>query len=80
MSSKTYRDAYPNPSNGIVFLELLTGSVIQLYNTSGVELIQIETMNPEIQLDLSSYNNGVYYLKISNSSGTSIVKLILIKS
>ena len=75
---------YPNPSIGIVTLEIegMDGSVeLNLYDSYG-KLLQNEFLNDfqngmKKEIDLQSYAKGIYYLRIVNANKNYLRKLIL---
>ena len=79
--------AYPNPSNGKITL-LLDNKIsenikIQILNINGQVL---ETSNieanlgvNEIDLNLSNYSNGLYFVKVSSGSSSKTIKLNISK-
>lgn len=65
---------FPNPSNGYIFLESLDPHelVISIYDLDGIlKYNAVFTRNTEI--DLRSYNAGIYILKVSGNSFKLIV-------
>lgn len=72
--------AFPNPVTNNVLINLgdqeLTG-VLELMNTSGKCLDRLNVFNKsEVELDLSTYPKGVYFVKMNVPSGGRILKLI----
>ena len=72
---------YPNPSNGI--FNLVTGensiSGIEVYDLTGKIVWakkNFEISNSEIQLNLSSVSQGVYFIKISTNNQTIVKRII----
>lgn len=66
---------YPNPTTGVVTLEFSTSSperaVVELYNLQGVLLgRQEQEQSSSLQVDLSAYPAGTYFLKTLTTSGT----------
>ena len=63
---------YPNPTTGLFQIENMyaTTSLVRIYSTSGKLVLEQEYTN---QIDISKLNNGIYYMKIDNST-TKIVK------
>jgi len=70
---------YPNPTNGIVNIKNLNyNSSIELYNILG-DLIYKEKVTAESTiLDLSKYNAGNYFLKVTTTEGTTITKKLIL--
>jgi hypothetical protein len=68
---------YPNPSNGlftITGVELNT--TITIYNAIGELVKSTQSISTNPTIDLSDYSNGIYFIKIKNSNGEAIHKLI----
>ena len=65
---------YPNPTNGLVHIEIPDQTIanIKVYNMQG----QIIKETTESLLDLSSYSNGMYFLKAQTKKGIYSYKLI----
>lgn len=77
---------YPNPSNGNIYVETKfekTESVkIAVYNMLGEQVIQItgdKTAQSKYSIDLSDKDAGVYFVKVSADSQTTIKKITLSK-
>ncbi|MEO0473951.1 MAG: T9SS type A sorting domain-containing protein [Bacteroidota bacterium] len=78
---------YPNPAQDVVTLRLRDVSddrpvSIQLFDTYGrlihlVPSVQLKAAQPEIELPLSRFNDGVYLLKVQTASGTLQQKLMI---
>ena len=75
---------YPNPSNGLLYLESLNeykDAVISIYTIDGRMLFEkIDTIKMPKLLDLSSFTEGIYILKVlPNGTNKNISKLISIE-
>jgi len=59
---------YPNPTNNLLFVELLDAenATIQLYDALGKTVINTKSTAQKSSLDLSSFATGTYYLVVSN--------------
>jgi YD repeat-containing protein len=60
---------YPNPTRGIVKVEILNlpedaNSKLMLYNLSGVLLLDENNLNQFSELDISRFKDGIYILRI----------------
>ncbi len=64
---------FPNPShNGKVELSHLEGANhLSVYNSLGQLVAEEESKSSGITLDFSNQSNGVYFIKVNNSNGTS---------
>jgi uncharacterized repeat protein (TIGR03803 family) len=71
---------YPNPSNGILIIELteVKETELTLYNMMG-NLVFYKTIQDKSTIDLSEFTDGVYTLQLKNENGISTKKLILNK-
>jgi hypothetical protein len=74
-------DVFPNPSDSkckITFDSkyLLNGVTFQLIDASGKMLIEELNQTNSFDVDLSGYDSGVYFIRLSNSSMNSISKVI----
>ena len=70
----------PNPTNGIVQVNDPFSSIqsIQVYNQAG-ELLQKKSQIGTNSLDLSTYNNGMYFIEVSNGLNKEVHPVILVK-
>ncbi|MDD5151099.1 MAG: T9SS type A sorting domain-containing protein, partial [Flavobacterium sp.] len=69
--------AYPIPSEGLVFLSAKSNiNEISVTNTMGQTIIDLKINNNNSSIDLSTFANGLYYLKIQTDEGIKIIKLI----
>lgn len=64
--------AYPNPASSVVMFDnLKVGSVVRIYNSSGVEMYSNQSGNEKLTLDLSAYTNGIYFI-VSENNGKQV--------
>ncbi len=71
----------PNPALNYIELngkESLMGYEIRLINTSGKELLQVRTEDYSPKIDISQYESGLYFLKISKDGLFSYKKFVKI--
>lgn len=72
---------FPNPSTGKVTLQAQKeNGVVYIYNALGVKVqeIKIES-NTATKLDLSAFDNGIYFVEFSNGKNITREKVILNK-
>lgn len=74
-SSQNQISVYPNPTTGTVTLCNFDKGTIELYDASG--LLVMSTMNKN-ELDVSSYANGLYILKITSLNGQIAYKKLVL--
>ena len=65
---------YPNPAQNIVKLSAVSGqmSEVKIYNILGMLVEEIEITSEEMEINISDYNSGVYFVEVDGE----IVKLI----
>ena len=68
---------YPNPSTGIVNVENVAGSTILVYNVLGEVVSSIANADQFNAIDLSSFDNGTYIIKILSNNDVYTKKLVL---
>ena len=63
-------EIYPNPAKDVVKLSAVSGqhSVVMIYNIMGILIEEIELDAEEIELDVSSYNPGIYFFNINGKT------------
>ena len=66
----------PNPTSKILFIssENLQMEQLSVFNLSGQKVMELEEVITEI--DVSSLQNGIYFLKITSEEGTTIKKFV----
>ena len=73
---------YPNPTNGIFNIDFKRVNTIAIFNTMGINVYSEKNENETNgikTIDLSSFANGIYIIRVSNEKGVSNHKLILNK-
>jgi hypothetical protein len=66
---------FPNPTNGIIYLENLPeNATIEVFNSIG-QLLQIQ--NNQTAIDLSSYPNSIYFINIKTNDSNITRKVVL---
>ena len=69
---------YPNPSQGLISIEVLGETEYQLCNSLGQCLLSGRFCN-EKQINVQSLSEGVYMLRLTGEHGTQVEKIILKK-
>ncbi len=68
---------YPNPTKDFIIIELENlnaesigedGMFIDVYNMSGQNVLHVQTFDSSIKLDMSSFDAGLYFVKILSDS------------
>lgn len=72
-------DLYPNPTNTSSTLTGLTGQEdIRVVDINGRVLYSLNENNSEsVSLDLNSFESGMYFIRIANKEGKSVVKKVV---
>jgi len=76
-----YTNIYPNPSNGLFTIStesIINNSTITITDVLGKIIYQEKkSINNKIEIDLSRYNHGIYYINIKNESINESHKIII---
>lgn len=73
---------YPNPSIGAINVHILNideVSIIKIISATGKILLQKETDNNLTSIDITNYQDGIYYIEITNSQMNEVRKVVLRK-
>jgi hypothetical protein len=68
---------YPNPTNGMV--NIVNAESIEVYDAIGRLLLSKKAMNKQESIDLSIYENGVYYIRMQQNGETKSERIVLEK-
>jgi len=60
---------FPNPANSIVHISAKQIESIKIFNVAGQLLRNLEVDKDNVQLDVSHYQSGIYYLQVKTSEG-----------
>ncbi|MCF8298589.1 MAG: T9SS type A sorting domain-containing protein [Saprospiraceae bacterium] len=67
----------PNPTSGIINVNAIDLEEIQILNYSGKTIMQFNSNNLHSAIDLSSFANGIYFVKVTRKDCVAIRKIIL---
>ena len=69
---------YPNPTSGEVTVELNNGltNSIEVTDLTGRVIMNVDTKEEVVNLNLNKLSNGVYYFKIKSAEQTEIIKVV----
>ena len=68
---------YPNPTDGILHIQGIQGSVsYRLFNSMGQTVMEGQSES-DLQINAKSLGQGIYFMEISNSLGVSVRKIIV---
>ncbi|MBI9068324.1 MAG: M28 family peptidase [Salinivirgaceae bacterium] len=68
-------EIYPNPSNGIFNFRTNTTSNVEVINQFGSLVAQLNITDNNTEIDLSSFANGIYYVKVYGNT-PQVLKII----
>ena len=68
---------YPNPTQDQLFIKISEASIVSIFNIKGRMIEKLEATVGTSTIFLTKYANGTYFVKISNSKGTQIKKIIV---
>jgi hypothetical protein len=68
---------YPNPTNGCITIEQEGMQKVMVYNTLGQALLNKEANSDVLQLDLSGFENGLYWIKVMTQNGTAVRSFVI---
>lgn len=70
---------YPNPAENQFTIENAEGALISIYNIAGQNVMNIFIDSNTVNIDMSSFEAGTYFLNIVKESKTTNKKLVIIK-
>ena len=70
---------YPNPTSSLINLlfDEINDKTIYLTDVIGNVILQLENNSNNIQLDLSNYTKGIYFVRVESQKNSSTQKIIL---
>lgn len=74
-------NCFPNPSQGVVTISSADRQLqkVEIFNMAGAQILNKETSESTLKLDLSNNQNGVYFLRITTNKGVTTTKVTLKK-
>ena len=68
---------YPNPTSSQITIALEGMQKVEVYNTLGQALLNKEASSDVMQLDLSGFENGLYWIKVMAQNGTAVRAFVI---
>ena len=68
---------YPNPTHGCITIELEGMQKVMVYNAMGQVLLNKEANGDALQLDLSGFENGLYWMRVMSQNGIVVKPFVL---
>ncbi len=73
-------DVYPNPANGILNISNTAAfELVKITNITGQTIDVVDVTGNNLQLDISGYDAGVYFLRLESEASGSVVKKFIKK-
>lgn len=69
---------FPNPTNGKVSIEGKGLTRVELHDIQGRKLTEYNNLNNNVQIDVSPYENGTYFLKLYAENNITVTKRLVI--
>ncbi|NDP21590.1 MAG: T9SS type A sorting domain-containing protein [Paludibacter sp.] len=79
MALKKTLTVYPSPANSEIMVEINTQinkTTLSIVNLSGKELIKQHVSNNKFRIDISRLPVGVYFVKLMNTNGFEVCKIV----
>ncbi len=70
---------FPNPANNIITISNALGSYVEIFEMSGKLLFTKKITSTNQQINISSIDEGTYFIKIKNNNYTITKKIVVIK-
>ena len=70
----------PNPSTGIVFIDIPKGTfTLEIFSLLGEKVFEQQIVKSRTQSDLSNLNKGVYLLRFTGNDGQRATQKLILK-
>jgi hypothetical protein len=70
---------YPNPIKSNLNITNLSNTKVEVFNVVGQQIIAHENANGNLRIDMTSYPNGIYFVKMQSGKAVRTEKIKLIK-
>ncbi len=68
---------FPNPTNGPLLIQNLMQTDIEILDVAGKRLMTYTSMHNQLEVDLSPYSKGIYFIRFNTSDARRTVRVIL---
>ncbi len=69
-------NVYPNPNNGLFYIELITDSKVSIMNSLGQTIVNENMSSGKNELDIHNQAEGIYFVKVLQGNNQQIIKII----
>ena len=70
-------DIYPNPTDGLLVVEAPKLRQVSVFNALGQVMLNKAICGDMVQLDLSSFENGLYWIKVMTQNGAMVRSFVI---
>ena len=70
---------YPNPTSGDLHVNATAMTHVSVYNAMGQMVYDQEVSGDEMVIDMSQYESGVYMVKVTTETGSSVKRINVVK-
>ena len=70
---------YPNPTENNITIEADDITQIEIYNTVGQMVERVDADDDSVEINVSSYNSGVYLMKITLNNGQTFTEKVVVR-
>ena len=79
--TETNIEIYPNPASDFVRVSTVNGqqSTVRVYNTLGMLVEEFEMLSNEIEINVSDYKSGMYFINISTDNGDTFTEKVVVR-
>ena len=79
--TETNIEIYPNPASDFVRVSTVNGqqSTVRVYNTLGMLVEEFEMQSNEIEINVSDYKSGMYFINISTDNGDTFTEKVVVR-
>ncbi|MBO5848912.1 MAG: T9SS type A sorting domain-containing protein [Bacteroidales bacterium] len=67
---------YPNPVKDVVSVNSENINSVSVYNSVGVLVEKIEVRSNNVEINMSDYNTGIYFVQVNTENGTATRKVV----
>lgn len=77
-NDETVSNIYPNPSNGIITIDIDVNSTVTIYNITG-QMVYNQSIDGKTSIDLSNFEKGTYLVVLKNDRDEISKQVIVLK-
>lgn len=72
-------EVYPNPTSGVIRIENVEGAKVEVFNLMGMRVASVVSEDFTTSIDLGSYAEGSYIVRVTAEQGVGMRKVNLVK-